>query len=113
MVPGWRCRRRPIAACWQLHSVLHNSRYGVHLARPTGSSGGGKGEERKMDRSKAAGPNSGRGYLRVANRSGRNVHRQIHFDMPADEAIAWRDSLIAALKEATDNPTRSEENTSE
>jgi hypothetical protein len=49
---------------------------------------------------------SGRDYLRVANRSGRNVHRQIHFDMPADEAIAWRDSLIAALKEATDNPTR-------
>lgn len=44
---------------------------------------------------------SGRDYLRVANKSGRNVHRQIRFEMPADEASRWREELIAALKEAT------------
>jgi hypothetical protein len=45
----------------------------------------------------------GRDYLRVANKSGRNVHRQIRFDMPADEASRWRDDLIAALKKATED----------
>lgn len=43
-----------------------------------------------------------RGYLRVANSSGRNVHRQIRFEMEPDEAIKWRASLISALKHATD-----------
>jgi hypothetical protein len=43
----------------------------------------------------------GRNNLRVANTSGRNVHRQIRFEMPADEASRWREELIAALKEAT------------
>lgn len=45
---------------------------------------------------------SGRHYLRVANVSGRNVHRQIHFDMPVAEAVRWRDHLISALQ-ACDN----------
>jgi len=45
---------------------------------------------------------SRRDYLRVVNRSGRNVHRQIRFDMATDEASRWRDALIAALKEATE-----------
>ena len=26
------------------------------------------------------------GYLRVANKTGRNVHRQLRFDMPTEEA---------------------------
>lgn len=43
---------------------------------------------------------SQRDYLRVANKSGRNVHRQIRFDMPVGEAAKWRDELIAALTEA-------------
>jgi hypothetical protein len=42
---------------------------------------------------------SGRDYLRVANISGRNVHRQLRFDMPSEEANRWRDELIVALKE--------------
>ena len=44
---------------------------------------------------------SGRDYLRVANSSGRNVHRQLRFDMPSEGANRWRDALIVALKEAT------------
>jgi len=43
---------------------------------------------------------SGRNYLRVENRSGRNVHRQIRFEMPTTEAVAWREKLICALKAA-------------
>lgn len=43
---------------------------------------------------------SRRDYLRVANSSGRNVHRQIRFEMPADQAIIWREELIAALRNA-------------
>lgn len=42
----------------------------------------------------------GRGYLRAANPTGRNVHRQIHFEMPTPEAVAWRGKLIQALKAA-------------
>ncbi len=42
---------------------------------------------------------SGRDYLRVANRSGRNVHRQIRFKLPSEEAIKWRKSLISLLQE--------------
>jgi hypothetical protein len=49
---------------------------------------------------------SGRDYLRVANSSGRNVHRQLRFDMPSNEAGQWRDALIAALKEATNRQPR-------
>jgi len=41
---------------------------------------------------------SGRNYLRVANRSGRNVHRQIHFRLPPQEARTWRQSLISVLR---------------
>lgn len=41
---------------------------------------------------------SGRSYLRVKNKSGRNVHRQIHFDMPAEQAEKWRADLMAALR---------------
>ena len=48
-----------------------------------------------------------RDYLRVANPSGRNVHRQIHFHMPTDEANRWRDELIAALRKATESQGRS------
>jgi len=48
----------------------------------------------------------GRDYLRVANKSGRNVHRQIRFERPADQASGWRDELIAALKEATEGRKR-------
>ena len=44
---------------------------------------------------------SRRDYLRVANSSGRNVHRQIRFEMEPHEAIKWRASLISALKHAT------------
>lgn len=43
---------------------------------------------------------SGRNYLRVANRSGRNVHRHIRFEMPSTAAVAWRSELIRALKAA-------------
>jgi hypothetical protein len=39
-----------------------------------------------------------RDYLRAANESGRNVHRQIRFDLPAEEATRWRDELINVLK---------------
>lgn len=42
----------------------------------------------------------GRDYLRVANPTGRNVHRHICFEMPTAEAIAWRGKLIRALKAA-------------
>jgi len=49
---------------------------------------------------------SGRDYLRIANKSGRNVHRQIRFVMPADEASRWRDDLIAALREAAEGRKR-------
>ena len=45
----------------------------------------------------AAWLNSRRDYLRVENSSGRNVHRHIRFNMPSDEAIAWRQKLITAL----------------
>jgi hypothetical protein len=44
---------------------------------------------------------SKRSYLRVVNKSGRNVHRHIRFMMPSDEAVEWRDELIRALKAAT------------
>jgi hypothetical protein len=44
---------------------------------------------------------SGRYDLRVVNRSSRNVHRQIHFHMPADEASTWREGLIEVLKAAS------------
>jgi hypothetical protein len=40
-----------------------------------------------------------RNYLRIVNPSGRNVHRQIAFKMPAARANSWRDTLIATLKE--------------
>lgn len=44
---------------------------------------------------------TGRDYLRVANSSGRNVHRQIRFTLPSKEAVLWRKQLIEALKEAS------------
>jgi hypothetical protein len=44
---------------------------------------------------------SGRDYLRVVNKSGRNVHRHIRFMMPTDQAVAWRSELTRALKKAT------------
>jgi len=40
---------------------------------------------------------NGRDYLRIVNQSERNVHRQIHFEMPADSARSWRETLIEAL----------------
>lgn len=43
---------------------------------------------------------SGRDYLRVKNKSGRNVHRHIRFVMPTEQAVAWRNELIRALKVA-------------
>ena len=49
---------------------------------------------------------SGRDYLRVANSSGRNVHRQLRFDMPSKEAGKWRDALIDEMKEATSRQSR-------
>jgi hypothetical protein len=49
---------------------------------------------------------SGRDYLRVANSSGRNVHRQLRFDVPSDEVAEWRDALISALKAATNRQSR-------
>lgn len=49
---------------------------------------------------------SGRDYLRVVNKSGRNVHRHIRFVMPTSEAVAWRDELIRALKRATKTRSR-------
>jgi hypothetical protein len=44
---------------------------------------------------------SKRSYLRVVNKSGRNVHRHIRFMMPTDKAVELRDELIHALKTAT------------
>lgn len=44
---------------------------------------------------------SGRDYLRVVNGSGRNVHRQVRFEIASDDATTWRASLISALKHAT------------
>ena len=41
---------------------------------------------------------NGRDYLRAANPTGRNVHRQIRLDLPPDEALEWRSSLISALR---------------
>jgi hypothetical protein len=41
---------------------------------------------------------SGRDYLRVANRSGRNVHRQLRFNLPSEEASRWRHSLVSELR---------------
>ncbi len=49
---------------------------------------------------------SGRNYLRVANSSGRNVHRQLRFEMPSKEAGKWRDALIDEMKEATSRQSR-------
>ncbi len=43
-----------------------------------------------------------RHYLRVANKSHRNVHRHIRFAMPSHKALAWRDKLIAHLREASE-----------
>jgi len=39
-----------------------------------------------------------RDYLRTINESGRNLHRQIRFEMPTEEATGWRDDLISVLK---------------
>jgi hypothetical protein len=44
---------------------------------------------------------NGRDYLRVVNKSGRNVHRQIHVTMPDHDAGTWRAALIAALTGAS------------
>ena len=44
---------------------------------------------------------SGRDYLRVVSKSGRNVHRHIRLMMPTDQAVAWRSELIRALRVAT------------
>ena len=41
-----------------------------------------------------------RSYLRVINSSGRNVHKQIRFEMAAEEAIEWRADLIQALSQS-------------
>jgi hypothetical protein len=41
---------------------------------------------------------SGRNYLRIANRSGRNVHPHIRFHLPAEQASKWRRSLISVLR---------------
>ncbi len=41
---------------------------------------------------------SGRDYLRTDNPSGRNVHRQIRFNLPFKEATTWRRSLISTLR---------------
>jgi hypothetical protein len=46
---------------------------------------------------------SKRSYLRVVNKSGRNVHRHIRFMMPSDKAVEWQDELIHALKAATEH----------
>jgi len=40
---------------------------------------------------------SGRHHLRTENRSGRNVHPVIRFNLPLEEAIKWRKNLICAL----------------
>lgn len=40
---------------------------------------------------------SGRHHLRTENRSGRNVHPVIHFNLPLEEAIKWRQNLACAL----------------
>jgi hypothetical protein len=45
-----------------------------------------------------------RNYLRTINRSGRNVHRQIRFDMQFDQATEWRHGLISALREIDQSP---------
>lgn len=39
---------------------------------------------------------SGRNYLRTSN--GGRPHRQIHFEMPVEEAREWRRQVIAVLK---------------
>lgn len=41
---------------------------------------------------------SGRNYLRTANRSGRNVHPVLRFELAAGEAESWRNMLIKLLK---------------
>jgi len=48
---------------------------------------------------------TGRDFLRTENRSGRNVHPAIRFEMPTHEAARWRGTLIAALRQATE-PTK-------
>ena len=40
---------------------------------------------------------NGRDYLRTSN--GGRPHRQVHFETPLEEAMAWRRQLIAALKQ--------------
>lgn len=40
-----------------------------------------------------------RDFLRVNNSSGRNVHRHIRFDLPIEKAECWRDRLIKALRQ--------------
>jgi hypothetical protein len=52
----------------------------------------------------------GRNYLRIVNSSGRNVHRQIRFNLPSKEASTWRQSLISALKLRHDAPVFSQAN---
>jgi hypothetical protein len=39
-----------------------------------------------------------RGYLRIANPTNRNVHRQIYFKLGTHEALRWRADLIATLR---------------
>jgi hypothetical protein len=41
---------------------------------------------------------NGRDYLRAVNSRGRNLHRQIRFDLALDEARKWRQALISALR---------------
>lgn len=40
---------------------------------------------------------NGRNHLRTTNRSGRNLHPEIRFDLPSDQARAWRRNLISVL----------------
>jgi hypothetical protein len=40
----------------------------------------------------------GRRFLRTANKTGRNVHPVVRFEMPANDVVKWRQQLIAALR---------------
>jgi hypothetical protein len=39
-----------------------------------------------------------RDYLRTDNPTGRNVHPEIRFDLPSEEARIWRQSLISVRR---------------
>jgi hypothetical protein len=48
----------------------------------------------------------GRDYLRLANKTNRNVHRHIRVEVRSEEVAAWREKLIAAIRKSENKIAR-------